>query len=286
MIINESNLDKLLELRRNIEYLMAEVEHRCKFILNNSDNGNDSSDSLTLGNIAYLGLRYSSTTKAPPNYNDLTGRELSRTPSYRFPFPTTALIQLSQLYNAKPVMCMKPKIVANEISFDTKIIEISCLQKGVEIIYQINNSGEQYYFEPFHIKGPGEYNIIAFSKKNGFRNSNIDELHFTIYDNFDGINTYLPSVSPDTKLNATINAENDLITINNMQDATIFENKNIKRQHSHTSKYKGLHLTRAPAFSDDSDGEDSDEDLNDVVEKDNSKDSGYNESGNSSENKN
>ncbi|KAH8739763.1 hypothetical protein FG386_001470 [Cryptosporidium ryanae] len=262
MIINENNLNKLLELRRNIEYLLTEAEHRYGLLLNENEDSGNTSDSLMLGNIAYLGLRYSSTTRAPPNYNDLTGKELSKTPSYRFPCPTTALIQLSQLYNAKPLICMKPEIIVDEASFDSKTVVISCPQKGVEITYQINNSGEQFYFEPFHIKGPGEYNITAFSKKNGFRKSDTVTMNFNIHDHLNDSSIYLPPASPDAKCDTTINAKNNLIS--DKQDITMTENKNTRKQHTHTSKYKGLHLTRVPVLSDDDD-EDSDDNIDENV---------------------
>lgn len=201
-------------------------------------------ENLTLGNIAYIGLRYSSTTRAPPEYDDLTGKDLSKRPNYRFPCPSNAHIQLSQLYSAKQLPCARPIINVFEASPSSKKIEIVSVQKTVDIIYQINGSKEQTYSEPIFV-GPGSYVVRAFSRKPGFRNSSLVEQSFNI-----------EQCKPD-ELEASSGAAMSLIPEPDFsahhescqREGPVGRDKHNQKHASH-SKYRGLHLFRNQVDSD------------------------------------
>ncbi|OII75034.1 uncharacterized protein cubi_03144 [Cryptosporidium ubiquitum] len=251
MIVNEENIEKVVELKRKIESVLAKVGHRLELI-EKFKNQKSVIENLTLGNIAHISLRYSSTTRAPPEYDDLTGKDLSRRPNYRFPCPSNAHIQLSQLYIAKQLPCIRPRIKIIETSPDSKMIEISSAQKNVNIIYQINDSKEQVYSEPIYVEGSGNYIIKAFSTKPGFYNSVVIEQRFTIEEHEPKYESEISSSGPPNlihELNSSTCYEvNKQVPVNN-------EKQNHKHSaHSH-SKYRGLHLIRNQTDSelDDSD---------------------------------
>ncbi|KAF7458145.1 Chitobiase/beta-hexosaminidase C-terminal domain protein [Cryptosporidium felis] len=234
MVICQDNIKQFVGLKRSIESVLAKVDHRLELIERSKNEEN-----LTLGNIAHIALRYSSTTRAPPEYDDLTGKELSKRPGYCFPCPSNAHIQLSQLYTAKQLPCVKPEIKIFETSPDSRRIEICSIQKNAEIIYQLNSSAEQTYSEPIFVSIPGNHIIKAFSRKSGFCNSGISEKTFTI----------------ESQLNTQKELNYDVELA--LKDETKETFTEPHKKHSH-SRYKGLHLGRNQAgSSDESDSLDS-----------------------------
>ncbi|KAK9171741.1 Chitobiase/beta-hexosaminidase C-terminal domain protein [Cryptosporidium meleagridis] len=251
MIVYDENIDKFIELKRNIESTLAKVDHRLELI-EKTKNQESVLENLTLGNIAHISLRYSGTTRAPPEYDDLTGKDLSKRPSYRFPCPSIAHIQLSQLNNAKQLPCLKPRIKLIEISPSSKRIEITSIQKNVDIIYQLNGSKEQIYSEPIYVEGLGSYLIKAFSCKPGFYNSAPAEQSFCIQE-------YEPNYGSEISSRDVLGSFHDLDNSTSYeahQQATNSHESHAHRHSTHShSKYRGLHLISNQSDSDSSDPE-------------------------------
>ncbi|KAJ1609473.1 hypothetical protein OIY81_2366 [Cryptosporidium canis] len=245
MIVNDENIERVVELKRSFESVLAKVDHRLELI-EKSRNQESVADNLTLGNIAYIGLRYSSTTRAPPEYDDLTGKELSKRPSYRFPCPSNAHIQLSQLYNAKQLACAKPMVSVLEESPGSKRVEINSAQRNVDIIYQINGSKEQVYLEPILVEGPGHYSIRAFSRKPGFRNSSAVEQSFSIDEDKLRCESDMP---PDVLSHLVPEPVVGVDEAGHLAPAGNDMHDKKHSVHSH-SKYRGLHLIRNQVDSD------------------------------------
>ncbi|KAH8581952.1 uncharacterized protein ELE39_003014 [Cryptosporidium sp. chipmunk genotype I] len=251
MIVNEENIEKLIELKRKIESTLAKVDHRLELI-ERSRNQESVLENLTLGNIAYISLRYSGTTRAPPEYDDLTGKDLSKRPSYRFPCPSNAHIQLSQLYSTKQLPCLKPRIRLIEVSPYSKRIEISSIQKNVDIIYQLNGSKEQVYSEPIYVEESGNYIIKAFSSKPGFYNSAQVEQSFNIQEHELNYGSEVPSKDVSVPFH---DFDSSACYEIHQQAPPSYEKHAQKHStHSH-SKYRGLHLIRNQSDSDSSEPE-------------------------------
>ncbi|EEA06812.1 uncharacterized protein CMU_014880 [Cryptosporidium muris RN66] len=210
-----NNLDLLLDLKRQLEAVIDRGSHRLECISRACESG-----PYTLNEIASLGMRFASTTKAPPEFDDITGVQLAQRPSYRFPCPSNAHMRLSMLYHAKQLVCSKPIFKIIEVSLSTKQIEVSSIE-NCTILYKINESIEQQYLNPIIISGSGKYVIHARCVKQGYTQSDISETCFEIKDQ---------SQSPKSKTSRKLTG----IT-------------------SGINKYRGLHLIRASQSSDDSD---------------------------------